>query len=292
MTGDEFAERIEIFFGQASDALCYVYAQLSGPPAGDDWQLAGSLRGPSCSVSATLPATHPFVPLAPGDSLLARAVVPEPSFWTPEMPHLYQAEVKLKQGQREVASARRLFGIRTLGCAGHKLVYGGKRWVLRGVRLDEVPTATDWNGWRESDTAALVDNPGDALCEEASRAGVLLLARLNADQVGEIARLSRWPAVGIVVLPAGADPALGNRRHNLVLAQQVEASMQPAPWAQAVVLEIQGNIVDDAMTPLHGVATLVLRNAGSLSSVAAGRGECDHLQRDLAARGDWAGFIV
>lgn len=82
MTSEQLAECVEIFFGQASNALCYVYSQLSTPPAGDDWQLTGSLRGPSCSLSATLPATHPFAPLAPGDSLLARAVVPEPSFAT------------------------------------------------------------------------------------------------------------------------------------------------------------------------------------------------------------------
>jgi hypothetical protein len=292
MTSEQLAECVEIFFGQASDALCYVYSQLSTPPAGDDWQLTGSLRGPSCSLSATLPATHPFAPLAPGDSLLARAVVPEPSFWTPEMPHVYQAEIKLMQGQREVASTSRPFGIRTLGCAGSKLIYGGKRWVLRGVRFDEVPATTNWNAWREGNTSILVDNPSDTLCAEASCAGVLLVARLRADQVGEIARLSRWPAVGVVVLPADANPAQGNRRHNLILAQQVDAVTKPATWAQAVVLDLQGNGMDDSTVPQHGLATLVLRSAISLSSVAAGRGECDRLQRDLAARGDWAGFIV
>lgn len=292
MTSEQFAEQVDIFFGQASDALCYVYAQLSSPPTGNDLQIVGSLRGPSCSLSATLPATHPFTPLAPGDSLLARAVVPEPSFWTPEMPHWYQADIKLMQAQHEVASASRLFGIRTLGCAGSKLIYGGKRWVLRGVRFDEIPVAVDWQAWHESDTAAVVDNPSDRLCEEASRAGVLLVARLAANQVDELARLSRWPAVGVVVLPGGSNPTPDGRRHNLVLAQHIEVDAKPASWAQAVVLDLLGEDANESAVPLHGVATLVLRSAGPLSNVAAGRGACDRLQRDLAARGDWAGFIV
>lgn len=296
MTDDEFAQRLDLFFGQASDALCYVYAQLTSPPPGNDWQLTGSLRGPSCSIAATLPATHALVPLAPGESLLARAVVPEPSFWTPELPHVYQAEVTLRQGERAVASTRRLFGIRTLGSAGSKLIYGGKRWVLRGVCTDELPHAADWKAWHEMDTAALVNNPSDALCQEASLQGVLLVARLEAEQLGELARLSCWPAVGIVVVRGAADASRLPRRHNLVLAQQVGLGAEPAPGAKVVVLELP-DYADATVAPLPAVATLALRRAAGLASVAEGRAACDRLQRDLAARpagprGDWAGFVV
>ena len=48
-----------------------------------------------------------FVDRGPGASLLAEAIVPEPCFWTPEMPHLYQAEVQLRRGGRRAGPRRR-----------------------------------------------------------------------------------------------------------------------------------------------------------------------------------------
>jgi hypothetical protein len=290
MNCDDFLEHMDVFLGQTSDALCYVYAQFPAPSEGSGWQLRGTLRGPSCTISATLPATHSFVPQAPGGSLLARAVVPEPSFWTPEVPHVYQAEIRLMQGEREVACVDRLFGIRTLGAASGKLIYGGKRWVLRGVGYDEVLPAADWNTWHASDTAAMVDNPSDAQCEAASRAGVLLVAHLRTSESGHLARLSRWPAVGMVLLPGDA-VVDASRRHNLILAQHDDALAATARWAQAVVVQIPGDDVASC-APLGGSATLALRRAGQLPGVSQGRIACDRLQRDLAGTGDWAGFIV
>ncbi len=62
---------------------------------------------------------------------MAAAIVPEPCFWTPDMPQIYQAIVELRQAGNVVARAERIVGMRTLGATGRKLFYDGKRWVLR-----------------------------------------------------------------------------------------------------------------------------------------------------------------
>ena len=46
----EFAERLEVFCGEASDALAHVYARLRGADIERGWQLAGSVTGPTSRI--------------------------------------------------------------------------------------------------------------------------------------------------------------------------------------------------------------------------------------------------
>jgi hypothetical protein len=288
----EFAAKLEIFFGDVSDAVCRVYVRW--PDAeGQGYKLGGSLTGPICPYAHTLPATLAFVDRGPGDAPLAEAYVPEPCFWTPEMPHVYRARVQLQRDGRVVATVERLVGIRTLGASGRKLVYDAKRWVLRGVRATAVPP-TGLEEWREGGSAMIVASPIDALCEQASRLGVLLVAELSDFNRDEIRRLSGWPAVGVVSLPAKAPVELGGLRHNLLLAERFGASepVAPAAWADAVVCEVAdpGDFAARALS--CPVAVIAFRPVERLASVAEGRSGCDILQRDLAGRVDIAGYIV
>jgi hypothetical protein len=293
-----FADRLEVFFGDASDALCHVYARLRGPEAAQGLQLRGSLKGPSCLYAQTLPATHPLVDRGPGQSLLAEAIVPEPCFWTPEMPHLYRVDVRLERGADVLAREERFFGIRRLAAGGRKLIYDGKRWVLRGISRDKLPT-TELASWHESDVAMLVRNPDNALCLEASRVGVLLVARLKPSELNEIHRLSRWPAVAMVVLPNRHTIDLGGLAHNLLLAQRFAPgeACALAPWAQVALFdvtpdtEIGSQIARFADCPLPLIAARIAGDT-KRSTVAQARTLCDSLQRDLAGRVEPAGYIV
>jgi hypothetical protein len=288
----EFTAGLEIFFGDVSDALCRVYARRSGADS-QDCTLSGTLSGPMCPYAHTLPVTLAFVDRGPGEFPLAEAYVPEPCFWTPEMPHVYRAQVQLCKDGRVVATAERIVGIRTLGAIGRKLLYDSKRWVLRGVRAAAVP-ATDLDEWRTSGAAMIVSNPGDALCEQASRIGVLLVAELDAFENDEIRRLCRWPAVGMVTLPAQSPVELGGLRHNLLLAERFDSgrAIAPASWAQVAVCEASDPAEFAARTSSSPIAIIASRPVERLASVAEGRSRCDHLQRDLAGRGDVSGYIV
>jgi hypothetical protein len=283
---------LEIFFGDVSDAMCRVYARWPGADA-RGCTLNGTLTGPVCPYAHTLPVTLAMVDRGPGEFPLAEAYVPEPCFWTPDMPHVYRAQVHLCRDGRVLATAERIVGIRTLGVAGRKLLYDAKRWVLRGVRAAALPP-TDLEVWRSSGAAMIVSNPSDALCEHASRVGVLLVAELDGFERDEICRLSRWPALGVVTLPARSPLELDGLRHNLLLAERFEAeqTIAPAPWARAAVCEVSDPAEFAARTSSCPIAVIAFRPEGRLSSVAEGRSRCDHLQRDLAGRGDVSGYIV
>lgn len=290
----DFADHLELFLGAASEAVCRVYARLDDARQDARRQLAGTLTGPRCAYAQTLPATFSFVDRGPGRSLLAEAVVPEPCFWTPEMPQLYNATVQWCEGDRVLAQAERYFGIRPLGTAGRKLIFGGKSWVLRGVERGAVLGA-DLSDWHDTQTAMLVHNPDDALCEAASRVGVLIVAELAPADVGEMRRLGRWPAVGVIALPSGVSPEPADTGHNAILAQRfaVGEPIALACWATAALCELNASAPTlpggfaDCPLPL-----IAIRPAGEHSAVAQGRAACDRLQRDLAVHGQLAGYIV
>jgi len=289
----DFATELEIFFGEASDTVCHVYAQLSGGNVEPGLQLSGMLTGPHCEYAETLTANFKFSDRGPGKSLLAMAVVPEPCFWTPEMPQLYQAHLQLKQGDQLLAEAQRSFGLRTLGAQGRNFVYDGKRWVLRGVSPRELPP-TELAAWRDSDMVMLIHNPDEALASEASRVGVLLAAELDAADAAELRRLSRHAAIAFVVLPGDWRKPAEAVAHNLILTQRFgrDESIVPAKWAKAILCETdQPEALADQVRRCH-LPVIALRPAGRLATLAEARQKCDLLQRDLAGRGSFAGYAV
>ena len=132
------ADRVQVFFGASDPAQARIYAQLELPESlfadQADLRLSGRLIGPDCEFAHTLPARIPIVQRdASQASLLAEAVVPDPCFWTPELPFQYRAEIQLHRDDRLLASWQRRLGIRRLGARGRFLFFDGKRFVLRGT---------------------------------------------------------------------------------------------------------------------------------------------------------------
>jgi hypothetical protein len=297
--GGTFNERLELFFGQTSEAMARVYARLRDFEAPPGVQLTGSLTGPSCLYAETLPARFPLIDRGPGEAMVAEAVVPEPCFWTPEMPQLYQASVQLRLGSQIVASADRMFGFRTLGASGRKLIYEGRRWVLRAVRRDAVPSAS-LDNWHASDAAMVVRDPDDNLCRAASRAGVLIVAELDSVNLNQIHRLSSWPAVAMVILPGDAAVDLAGLKHNMLLAARIgngHAWNVPC-WAHLVQVDVEDarRLANDLTT--CPVPIIARRNdVEQYSAVATARAGCDRLQQEVVGRSelnrlDLAGYLV
>ena len=285
------AEHLDLFFGDVSQAVCRVYARYIASPGEPGLQLSGTLTGPTCAYAATLPATSKLVDRGPGGPPLAEAVVPEPCFWTPEMPHWYQVRVQLQQGGKLLFETVRIFGIRPLGAAGTRLRFDAKNWVLRGVTTEEL-TESVLQEAHEADAALIIRDPSDQVCEAASRIGVLLAAELETAELAGFRRLSRWPAVGIASLPAGAAPRLDGLRHNLLLAERFAAGerVAPSPWADLAICDVMGEgglEVGELKIPM-----IARRALPSWRSLAEARSGCDRLQGDLAHVGQFAGYIV
>ena len=296
------AERLELFFGEATDTLCRVYARLEDREPDADARLSGTISGPECEYAHTLPATFALADRGPGVSLLAEAVIPDPCFWTPDLPHLYRVRVELRRGGKGVAAVERLFGIRPLGVRDKCLAYHNKRWVLRGVSRQSAPQA-DLPDWREAGAAMLLPHPDETLCDRASRTGVLLVAELSGDRghiLSELRRLGRWPAVGLAVLDANRPDLedVGRVAPNLLLAERFTGSEKVLPdhWTHLAVVEVEvgQNAAEQLRRRIGGLTlpAIVLRPAGYGESIGHARTLCDHLQRDFASLGDFAGYVV
>ena len=287
----------EVFFGRTTPAEARVYVRMPRLQAGDNVQLAGTIIGPECRFAHTLPTTIQLRDRGPGDTLLAEAVVPDPCCWTPELPFVYQARIELRRDGQILQQHEQLFGIRRLGVRGRDLFLEGKRWVLRAVRREHVQ-GLDVSSWREASAAMIVGSPGEALCEQASLAGVLLVAELQGmveSITAELVRLARWPAVGIAIIDAMAPLAADIRRRvpNLILStRQSGDDAHVDEWAHLYFCDA---------TELPGIQKLLVnsnkpivaeRLLPAATTLTAARAQCDRLQAELAEVSDFAGYVV
>ena len=103
---------IEIVVGDVTDVEARVIARYHGAISGV--VLRGTLRGPFCEKARTLPAEFEFRDFGNGNGVQVETVVPDPCMWTPEMPHLYQADIEARQGEQLVAEYHGTIGLRRL----------------------------------------------------------------------------------------------------------------------------------------------------------------------------------
>lgn len=286
--------------------------------------LEGTLTGPQCRRATTLPTTARLVDLgrpaggerAPAGVAVARAVLTEPAFWTPELPNLYRLQATVRVGTEAAAVIEARVGLRRLGARGRSLRLDGRRWVPRGAMMETGDF--DAADLRDRGTVAVMVNPGDATCSHADTEGVAMIA--IPEQVDATSppaavltdRIANWalhPAVVMVLLPSGTSAAdaaavaqaVRSVKGTMQLGWQVDGSAPPPDvpagidWlAVGVGLDRRPHAAWHAAAPM---VPLVACGAGG-----GGRGACDALQAALAAWGlaaggervpwDWAGYIV
>jgi hypothetical protein len=294
----------EVFYGAVDPAAAQVYVRWSAsrPQELAGITLGGTIRGPFSRLARTLPATVPLVDQGPGESLLARAVVPDPCYWVPGAPYLYAVRVEARHGGRVVAEAECTLGIRPLGVAGRRFKLAGKGWMPRAVHRDLVQPmdVNDLAAWRELGAVMIARSPSDDLCRQASQQGVLIFAEGSpGDVVAEIRRLERWPAVGMIVLPAGVFlPADRPLARNLLVARHFAgkdlagADLPSPPNSAAHCWLVEADDAElMARAAEWALPIVAARRATRPMSLADARAECDALQADLAARVGHAGRV-
>lgn len=295
MTTVDLANELELFHGEATVRLARVYAQY---PTLTGCTLTGYLSGPHCLHSSTLPTTIAFRDKGPGATLLAEAILPDPCFWSPEVPALYTAQIELRRGSEVLATVQRSLGLRAISIRGKSFYSEGRRVVLRGAHQQAVQP-TELLAWRDAGATMLVDNPSTALCDEASRVGVFLLAKLSqaeAQDTANVARLAQQAAVVALVLPSEMtiDQTLRQHAARLLLAQKLPSAQQPTFDKEADFLLVASN---DAMGLARIAAetdkpVLALGQISGVQPLWEARSACDQLQAQLASHGDFAGYLV
>jgi|GEM_PF-4595097 len=284
-------EQLEVFFGRATPAEARIYARIPavGLPAGA--RLTGSVRGPKSAFSHTLSATIPLVDLGPGAARVAEAVVPEPCFWTPGMPYLYEVRVSLEVGGQAWAQSEQMLGIRPMGSSHRRLVLEGKPWILRTVEPSDF-TIESLIPWREAKASLVLSHPGDAECRAASEQGVGLVAMVNeGDIAAELRRLSRWPAVMLAVVPADFDPGQVPPPANLMLGVRMPLGKPPA-WAKVVLAEPTGNSSEDWRGQVGAdVSLIAVKTTEDERTVQSAAQSLAEFEGAFAA-GEWAGYAL
>jgi hypothetical protein len=293
---DRFDDQLDVFFGEATPTQARVYAQL---PRGDgplDARLEGTLSGPTCRYAETLPTHYRFRDrgvLKGGvsqDSMLIEAVVPDPCFWTPRLPYLYEVKLELRVGDEVVGRVARPFGIRPLGVRANSFVFAGKRWVFRGGW--DSSGSRELQLWRDNEIVMARDEFSARQCDEASHVGVLMA--IEAELSEETVRAaSRHATVGMLIFDGRKYAGILRKTTNCIFVQ---------------------NMMDDARADLHGQAEAVLVEASAVEEFIARRSSaipviasrpskvklepeeirphCDQLQAELASIGDFAGYLV
>lgn len=107
---------IEISVGDVNDVEARVFAKfvplISEYEESEPIALHGTLRGPHCELARTLPAVFMFRGVPSAAMPTAEALVPDPCVWSPELPHLYQADVVAQRGDQIVAEYHGVVGFR------------------------------------------------------------------------------------------------------------------------------------------------------------------------------------
>jgi hypothetical protein len=165
--------------------------------------VSARLLGPRCRFASTVEVAYWFRP-APGLPGTLRAIVPEPSFWDPESPFLYEAIVRTAGG----ADVRRTLGLRSI-----QLGPDGFRIERRPLRLSAVRRRSldDAAALRQAGVNAIVCpvTPETAsVWADADAWGFFVLGELSAQSLPLVAALEAHAScLGWIVDPTLAPPA-------------------------------------------------------------------------------------
>ena len=310
---DNLLDNLDVFYGELTPARGTVYARLEGLASTDGLSLSGTVRGPRCFYSSTLPATFRLQDAGPGPALLAKALIPDPSYWSPDTPHIYDVTVELRKGGDLIDSEVRQIGFKPLGISGRHFTWEGKPWVLRGASNQTV-NADDLSDWQDRSTSILfTEPPTDDQLEAASTRGVLcwlLMPILESTRTMKNAMwsLTAFPSVaGYLILTEGPDDEVS--RSLLECAPNVLKGISfgnptKVPPSQRnrifhqVKLESgtslhQGLVIDDYPLIIFREELVGHRNKSNpFFSIERARAAADRLQADLAPYGQFAGYIV
>lgn len=130
-------------------------------------EVRGRLMGPRCPYATTIEVAYALRPLSqPPDKagIWSRVIIPEPSWWDPQSPFLYEGPLELWEGGECVSRTTVTHTLRVLRCTDNGLTINGKPLQLREIELEEALT--------ESQLLALHQEGYNLLSPSASAATV------------------------------------------------------------------------------------------------------------------------
>jgi hypothetical protein len=306
--------QLGVVLGRADEMRAVAYLRLLSLPralagTGAGVRLAGTLRGPQCRHASTLPVTAELTSLPlPDEGLVplpvGEAVLVEPGFWSPELPHRYRCAVQLSGADGERRAWSQMIGLRRLGHRGGSFLLDQRRYVPRCVtmplpqdRLSEDEALALIRTARRASSAIWVLMPDERLCEAADTEGVMLMASLDPAQDRVAAtktavRLAVHPSVGFLVVGpehAAHVPSWRPFRGTLQIGLPADGHAAPPTPPEGIdffMVELEADQLPHEGWRLPTGLPVVVRRCTartvSDASIEQQRRGCDRLQADLA----------
>jgi len=296
--GEPAPPRHAVLLGRGDEFQATAYLRLLAVPEGlADPRVEGTFRGPRCRHAATLPASARLEPLPAAGAVppAAAAVLVEPGFWSPQLPHRYELEARLVDGGREICRWSRMVGFRRLGIRGQSFWLENRRWVPRAIVANNATTPLA--AYRKAGACPWLPMPAASLLDEADAEGVMVVAELVDSCDDPLEALLEWaghPSVGFAVAaPELLAVASAARRSlgTMLLGSAVDGASEAAEAlrgvpaaADFVVLDLPaGGVPHDSWQSGQPRPIVVRRrDPAHPGKREPDRQHCDHLQADLA----------
>ncbi|GEM_PF-6926194 len=153
-------------------------------------EIKGRLMGPRSPYAGTVEIAYPVRELARTDHILLRVLVPEPNFWQPQSPLLYEGPLELWQDGARVEQIWLRHGIRNVQLGERGLRVNGQLCKLQGV-CAETFTETDARHWHDEGINLMLTPARDDtidLLQISDRFGLCVLGRIEQPH-----QWPRWP---------------------------------------------------------------------------------------------------
>jgi hypothetical protein len=167
-------------------------------------QVRGRLMGPTCRYASTVEVAYPLREhsreyVTTGTPRIStRVIIPEPNFWEPEVPFLYQGPVELWQGRECCDRAQVRVGLRDIRLGERGLLLNSRPYPIRGVAGGERSEEQALRLHKAGYNALLVPVTPDtaSLGDIGDRLGFLILGRITArDQLSSAPALIAHPSL-------------------------------------------------------------------------------------------------
>ncbi len=207
-------------------------------------EVRGRLMGPRCRYATTVEVAYPLRPFPrPPESLpgiTRRVLIPEPSFWEPQTPFLYEGPVELWEDGERSDEVFVSHGLRTFHLGPRGLRLNGRPLPLRGVAREPSSEPQALSLREAGYNLVLASTMAAQLWELADRIGFLMLGRVEEGQLDNL-RIGAGVPTRYPRLLAQHASALGWVLPEKVLTRDEE-------WWQTVAAKPQ-----PSRTPLLGV---------------------------------------
>ena len=274
---------VDAFWGEITNQAALLYVRADREDESERW--TGIVTGPFSDHSKTLPSDFVVRDLGPGTTVMGGSCIVDPCCWSPALPVHYRLQTTLFRGEQMVEEESRQIALRRLGTNHRSFRFESNRWVLRGVQ-GKLRHLADTKPYRDTLATLVLDDVDQGSLQLASRHGIPVLVNLDScDNLQSSLRiLAQWPAAGLVVVPNDTTADIRQLAPNLLygLAGSTVANWCDFWLAEPDVVRQQANAT---------TKPLVVSSKQRWEAFADARSACDRLQQEMAAFGDFAGYI-